>query len=856
MVLMRHRHHDGDIGGSGIGGEAFALPELDWSSWSLQVDQEWARLTDGGSIPDQGWKIHCSSEGPAAQAVLESVSRFCHERSATFKYVPTAGRLAWRNSKQAPAEAAAKFITLYPRPEQLEEWLVELHEQIGDVAAPSILGDLRWRGGPLHVRYGGFRLRKVLGSDGRLVPAISGPEGRLVPDVRGAAFHPPAWVELPPFLAVQRDESRAADPEDLADYDFESAIAMTAAGGTYRAVRRVDGVRVIIKEARPFIGVASGEATARLSHESRVLDQLIDVEGVVTKAASFTAGGHAFLVLRAVGGDTLNRVLYSQNPLISADSGVAERVAYRDRVLALMRRVSRTVDRLHAQGVVHGDLHPGNVIVGDGDRPVIIDFEAASDSRDSISEAAVIGVHGYAAPATIRGAKRDEYALAAMTLNAFVPLSFLHDLDPGLLGVHLAAARRAFRLDEGLCASLHAALDVWHTRSIENTGDLGPATADSNRAGRPHEIDDLKRRVRACLSACIDRSTASAEAVRPVGAVWVMPADGAPWLDEISALQATGGLSRDERLLLMSSAGRLMRSAGRPSLTLGLLGGLASHIELLAGQKSPGVDALASRLRDQLVETDDLGLRDGLAGIGLSLLAQEVRSSSPSTVEAVDEISRRLSSEVVSVDRWLPGLLDGLAGIAVFHIAYARERGCTASLALARALLIQALARCVFTPDGRLEVRDGSRTLPTLADGSAGLGLAILLYLAEVDDPELERALPGIERACSAELVIHAGLFDGRAGMMLFLVELARSQRGSVETAQIVLRHAKHLRWSAVRTPEGITFPARDLEKTATGLAHGAAGVLIGLDAASRLRRGGDALASLPDYLSLRAGGR
>ena len=856
MVLMRRRRDDEGIAGSGLRSEAFALPELDWSSWTLQADEEWVRLTDGGSLPDQGWKIHCSSEESGAQAVLETVSRFCHERSGTFKYVPTVGRLAWRNSKQAPAEAAAKFITLYPRPEQLEEWLVELHQQIGDVAAPSILGDLRWRGGPLHVRYGGFRLRKVLGSDGRLVPAILGPENRLVPDVRGTAFHPPAWVELPSFLVVQRDELRAADPEGLAVYDFESAIAMTAAGGTYRAVRRVDGVRVILKEARPFIGVASGEATARLSHESRVLEQLIDVEGVVTKVASFTAGGHSFLVLRAVEGDTLNRVLYSQNPLISADSCVAERVAYRDRVLALMRRVSRTVDRLHALNVVHGDLHPGNVIVGDGDRPVIIDFEAASNSRDSISEAAVIGVHGYAAPATIRGAKRDEYALAAMTLNAFVPLSFLHDLDPGLLGVHLAAAREAFRLDEGLCASLHAALDVWHARSIENADDPVPGPADLNRAAGPHEIDDLTRRVRKGLSACIDGYAARAEVVRPAGAVWLMPADGAPWLDELSALQATGGLSRDERLLLMSSVDRLISSAARPSLTFGLLGGLASHVELLAGQKSPGVEALVCRLRDSLAETDDLGLRDGLAGIGLSLLAHEVRSSSPSTVRAVDEISRRLSNEVVSVDTWLPGLLDGLAGIAVFHIAYARERGCAASLERARALLVQALGRCVSTPDGRLEVRDGSRTLPTLADGSAGLGLAIILYLAEVGDPELERALPGIERACSAELVIHAGLFDGRAGMMLFLVELARSERGSGETSQIVLRHAQHLRWSAVRTPEGITFPARDLERTATGLAHGAAGVLIGLDAASRLLRGGDTLASLPDYLSLCAGGR
>jgi hypothetical protein len=828
---------------------AFVLPQEDWSRWSIHADDEWTTLTTGAPVPEQGWKIHCASSVGHGQRVLDLVARFCHERSAAFKYVPTRRRLAWRNSKAAPGAAAAKFITLYPRAPDLEEWLCVLHERLQGTEAPGILGDLRWRDGPLHVRHGGFRPRLVLGPDGCPTPAVVGPSGRLEPDVRGVVFDPPEWVELPRFLTVELDAQRAADPGPLAAYDVESVLSSTAAGGTYRARRRNDRAAVVLKEARPFITVASGDALERLAHEGRMLDHLATMDGVVTKSGSFQVGGHSFLVLDAVEGDTLNRSLYSRNPLVSPDSTAEQRLAYRDRALGLLAQVSETVRRLHRTGVTHGDLHPGNVMVDAEDRAILLDFEAASHDTDVVSEQSLIGVHGYAAPATVRGPARDHYSVAAMTLNAFIPLSFLHGLDPTLVPVHVEAARQAFFLDAGLCAELSTDLDVWPAEGAAAVlvGGDDPLSAP----GACVLPEDLVAAVRSVVRGDVLTGPPGPAAARPVESGTTVRTPHGDGTGALQVLSAIGAATDDERA-------SLTRWPLDVSTTRGVCGGMASQVVLAGTWRLPGADPRSAQLAKAASETVDLGVRDGLAGIGLAMIADHARNPSRQTRRSLDEVSRRLETECVPTPRWRAGLLDGLAGIAAFHVARSRTAHGRAGehLAKARGLLGTALEQCAVTSDGRLEVRDGPRSLPSFGSGSAGLGIALLLYLEEADDEAFEHALPGIERACSAELVVHAGLADGRAGMMLFLAELARAGRASGSVGSAVERHLRCLRWHAVASREGVTYPDRELSGPSASLLHGASGVLVGLDAALRATAGGERLESLPDYLFLRGGHR
>lgn len=87
-----------------------------------------------------------------------------------------------------------------------------------------------------------------------------------------------------------------------------------------------------------------------------------------------------------------------------------------DRVRRIARQLASGVAAAHDSGIVHGDLKPENVIVGDGDAVKILDFGLARRDRraelDPYAETAVLGVAeiagiygtpGYMAPEMVRG---------------------------------------------------------------------------------------------------------------------------------------------------------------------------------------------------------------------------------------------------------------------------------------------------------------------------------------------------------------------------------------------------------------------------------------------------------------------
>lgn len=71
------------------------------------------------------------------------------------------------------------------------------------------------------------------------------------------------------------------------------------------------------------------------------------------------------------------------------------------RLRTALPQLVRGIDALHAAGVVHRDLHPGNVRVTFGGRVVVIDYGLASDQGTdpaAATSATVMGSAAYAAP--------------------------------------------------------------------------------------------------------------------------------------------------------------------------------------------------------------------------------------------------------------------------------------------------------------------------------------------------------------------------------------------------------------------------------------------------------------------------
>jgi hypothetical protein len=147
---------------------------------------------------------------------------------------------------------------------------------------------------------------------------------------------------------------------------------------------------VAIKVLRPHVAY-DPEARWRLEREVDTLTR-IRSERVAAVIDSDIAGDRPYLVTRYVPGPSLDDVVTDEGPLSP------------DQLVLLGRGLAEALEAIHAVGVVHRDLKPGNVLLEDGE-PVVIDFGIAhiADDVRLTSSGLVMGTPGYLSPEVIGG---------------------------------------------------------------------------------------------------------------------------------------------------------------------------------------------------------------------------------------------------------------------------------------------------------------------------------------------------------------------------------------------------------------------------------------------------------------------
>ncbi|MGS2616460.1 class III lanthionine synthetase LanKC [Micromonospora sp. LZ34] len=825
--------------GSSVDKSAFAAAERPVpAGWRCEPLGDWLIYgPEGGSLPQQGWKIHVSAGLANAERVLAAVWDYCVPRGLSFKFIRSPRTLLLRNSKYANRGASGKFVTVYPRDDaELELTCKELDELLAGEQGPYILSDLRYGAGPVHVRYGGFAARYCLSPDGQVVPAVEDDSGTLVPDRRDPVFHVPAWVTLPDFLAPHL-AARAATSTDEVPYRIERVIHFSNGGGLYVGRDLRTDTPVVLKEARPHAGLdADGtDAVARLAREAATLRQLADLPQVPRVHDEFTLGEHRFLALEYIEGLPLNKVLVERYPLIDADATDDDRADYARWARHIHAQVESVIEAIHDRGLVYGDLHLFNIMIRPDDRVVLVDFEVAAPAEGHRRPG--LRNQGFAAPRDRSGPAVDRYALACLRLALFLPLTQLVRLAPAK-AAHLAdVIAGAFPVPRSFLDP--AVAEILGTPASGADGTAPPAVGRAGSAGPERHLtaDDwpgLRDRLTGAIlaSATPQRDDrlfpGDIEQFRSGG---LNLAHGAAGVLYALAASGAGQWPEHEDWLVRRATAR--ESGTRCGFYDGLHG-VAYALERL-GRRQDALDVLDICLAEPWEQLDH-SLESGLSGIALNLAELAVRTGEATLHDTalraaervVDQLADDPGGEVSGGRHPYAGLLRGRTGPALLLLRLYELTGDGTLLDHAATALRQDLRRCVVRPDGALEVDEGWRTMPYLGRGSAGIGLVLDQYLGHRADERFAEASAGVARAARSPFYAQSGLFAGRAGIIAYLAATARD----ADRRRKLDSQVRRLAWHALPYRDGIAFPGEQLLRLSMDLGTGTAGVLLAVAAA------------------------
>ena len=159
-------------------------------------------------------------------------------------------------------------------------------------------------------------------------------------------------------------------PDELAPlftkFHIEELIGRGGMGAVYKATQSKGGEPVAIK-VLPIEMAADKEFVAHFFHEALTLAKLDHPGIVAVHSFGQTDAGHLYFVMEYVDGGNLHRLVHC--------CGLAPR-----RALAIMSQVCDALECAH-RITTHGDIKPGNIVVGPGDRAKLADFGLARPIR-------------------------------------------------------------------------------------------------------------------------------------------------------------------------------------------------------------------------------------------------------------------------------------------------------------------------------------------------------------------------------------------------------------------------------------------------------------------------------------------
>ena len=218
---------------------------------------------------------------------------------------------------------------------------------------------------------------------------------------------------------------------ELAGYRILEPLGRGGTSVVYRAEHVRLGRPAALKLLAPVLGEAGFQA--RFLRESQ-LAASIDHPSILPVFDAGEEDGFLYIAMACVDGSDLKTLLAEEGPLPLR------------RALRIVGQIGSALDAAHARGLVHRDVKPANILVGDGDRAYLSDFGVVKElsSNGTTRTGTFVGTIEYCAPEQIEGravdGRADVYALACVLYECLTGEPPFHrPSEVAVLNAHLHA---------------------------------------------------------------------------------------------------------------------------------------------------------------------------------------------------------------------------------------------------------------------------------------------------------------------------------------------------------------------------------------------------------------------------------
>lgn len=321
----------------------------------------------GKILPNQGWKIHISTNYQNYTKIIEEVEVYCLKMKVDYKYIREES-LDLVLSKRAELLSAGKVITIYPSSE--DEFIASLkglYQILKNEVGPKVLTDQQYKDCKvIHYRFGA-----ISSTDGK----IANHNGERIEDL----CYP--YYNLPEFVSDTfiKNDLILKKSYLFENYIVEKCLRSSAGGGVYEGKTSDTQKEVIIKEYRSEIYLVKDISMIAVGQREIEWLKKLNQLNIPQLIAFFYEENNLYVVTEKIKGITLREFKEKSSPLQIPrwDLEKIREVSFKmNRCVFAMIHL---VERLHGEGIIHHDISLDNFMITEDDKVYMLDFECSYD---------------------------------------------------------------------------------------------------------------------------------------------------------------------------------------------------------------------------------------------------------------------------------------------------------------------------------------------------------------------------------------------------------------------------------------------------------------------------------------------